>query len=78
MWLCVIAVIQACLDDVVVVYIFTLGQFFSANLNRVRMPNSEQGALNRNAWNWDKYEYETSWNAPEVFQKVFERILFHY
>ena len=42
------------------------------------MPNSEKGALIRNTWNRDKYEYETSWNAPEVFQKVFERILFNY
>ena len=45
---------------------------------RAGVPNSERNTLIRNAWNWDKYEYETSWNAPEVFQKIFERILFHY
>ena len=36
---------------------------------RAGVPNSERNALIRNAWNWDKYKYETSWNAPEMLQK---------
>ena len=52
--------------------------FIYLEVFRAGVPNSERNALIRNAWNWDKYEYETSWNAPEVFQNVFERILFHY